>query len=424
MLTSRTDQRTKSERAIALEDKYGAHNYHPLPVVLDSGLGVFVWDVDGKRYYDFLSAYSAVNQGHCHPRLVKVMQEQATRMTLTSRAFFNSVLGECEKTVCETFGYDKMLPMNTGAEAVETALKMARKWGYERKGIPQGQAKVIVCDGNFHGRTITIISASSDPESQGGFGPFTPGFISIAYDDLASLEQALTDANVCAFLVEPIQGERGVYTPADDYMAKAIALCKARNVLFLADEIQTGIARTGRLLCSVPDAETDPAKRPDVVILAKALSGGMYPVSAVLASDAVMSVFTPGTHGSTYGGNPMGARLAMEALSIVKDEGLTDNAERLGRIFRDELQKLVDAYPFIKKVRGKGLLNALIIEPRAAADGSPKTAWELCLLLRDNGLLAKPTHGDIIRFAPPLVITEEQVREAVNIIGLSVRQFA
>ncbi len=424
MLTSRTDQRTKSERAIALEDRYGAHNYHPLPVVLDSGLGVFVWDMDGKRYYDFLSAYSAVNQGHCHPRLVKVMQDQATRMTLTSRAFYNSVLGECEKMVCETFGYDKMLPMNTGAEAVETALKMARKWGYEKKNIPQGQAKVIVCDGNFHGRTITIISASSDPESQGGFGPFTPGFISIEYDDLASLEQALTDPNVCAFLVEPIQGERGVYTPADDYMAKAIALCKARNVLFIADEIQTGIARTGRLLCSVPDAEADPEKRPDAVILAKALSGGMYPVSAVLASDAVMSVFTPGTHGSTYGGNPMGTRLAMEALSIVKDEGLTANAERLGRIFRDELQKLVDAYPFIKQVRGKGLLNALIIEPRTAADGSPKTAWELCLLLRDNGLLAKPTHGDIIRFAPPLVITEDQVMEAVNIIGLSVRQFA
>ena len=415
--------RSRSQRAIDLEDRYGAHNYHPLPVVLDSGLGVFVWDVDGKRYYDFLSAYSAVNQGHCHPRLVKVMQEQATRMTLTSRAFYNSVLGECEKVVCETFGYDKMLPMNTGAEAVETALKMARKWGYEKKGIAPGEAKIIVCEGNFHGRTITIISASSDPDSQGGFGPFTPGFVSIAYDDIQSLEVALGDPNVCAFLVEPIQGERGVYTPMDDYIPKAIALCKANNVLFIADEIQTGIARTGRMLCSVPDAEKDPAERPDAVILAKALSGGMYPVSAVLARNEVMEVFTPGTHGSTYGGNPMGARLAMEALSIVQDEGLTANAERLGQLFRSEMQKLVGAYDFVKQVRGKGLLNALIIEPRTAADGSPKTAWELCLLLRDNGLLAKPTHGDIIRFAPPLVISEEQVMECVNIINLSVRQF-
>ncbi|MEO8588898.1 MAG: ornithine--oxo-acid transaminase [Flavobacteriales bacterium] len=424
MLTSNTDTRTKSQRAMALEEKYGAHNYHPLPVVLDSGLGVFVWDVDGKRYYDFLSAYSAVNQGHCHPRLVKVMQEQATRMTLTSRAFYNSVLGECEKVVCETFGYDKMLPMNTGAEAVETAMKMARRWGSERKAIPHGHAKIIVCDGNFHGRTITIISASSDEESRSGFGPFTPGFVNIPYDDLQALEAALADPFVCAFLVEPIQGERGVYTPADDYMEKAIALCKANNVLFIADEIQTGIARTGRMLCCVSDDERDTTKRPDAVILAKALSGSMYPVSAVLANNAVMDVFTPGSHGSTYGGNPMGARLAIEALSIVQDEGLVQNAERLGQLFRSEMQQLVDGYDFAKQVRGKGLLNALIIEPREAADGSPKTAWELCLLLRDNGLLAKPTHGDIIRFAPPLVITEEQVMEAVNIIALSVRQFA
>ncbi len=416
--------RTRAQQAIELEERYGAHNYHPLPVVLDSGKGVFVWDVDGKRYYDFLSAYSAVNQGHCHPRLVAVMQEQAARMTLTSRAFYNSVLGEYEKTVCELFGYDKMLPMNTGAEAVETALKMARKWGYERKGIPAGKARIVVCDGNFHGRTISIISMSTDPDSQGGFGPFTPGFEVIPYDDIPALEKALQDPTVCAFLVEPIQGEKGVFVPAEDYIPRAIALCKAQNVLFIADEIQTGIARTGRLLCSVPDAELDPANRPDAVILAKALSGGMYPVSAVLASDAIMGVFTPGTHGSTYGGNPMGARIATEALAIVQDEGLVANAERLGAIFRAEMQQLVARHDFVKLVRGKGLLNALVIEPRTAADGAAKTAWELCLLLRDNGLLAKPTHGDIIRFAPPLVITEEQLMECCRIIALSVQQFA
>lgn len=425
---------SKTQRAIELEERYGAHNYHPLPVVLDSGLGVHVWDVEGKRYFDFLSAYSAVNQGHCHPRLVKVIGEQATKMTLTSRAFYNSVLGEYEKAVCELFGYDKMLPMNTGAEAVETALKMARKWGYEKKGIPAGQANVIVCEGNFHGRTITIVSMSTDPDSQGGFGPFTPGFEVIPYDDIPALERALQDPNVCAFLVEPIQGEKGVYVPADDYIPKAIALCKAKGVLFIADEIQTGIARTGRLLASCHNGgcscatglceNPDPAKRPDAVILAKALSGGMYPVSAVLANDEVMGVFTPGTHGSTYGGNPMGARIAIEALAIVKDEGLVQNADRLGRVFRAEMQKLVDAYPFVKLVRGRGLLNALVIEPRTAADGSPRTAWELCLLLRDNGLLAKPTHGDIIRFAPPLVITEEQLLEACRIIAASVQQFA
>ena len=424
MQESRIDQRTKTQRAIALEEQFGAHNYHPLPVVLDSGKGVFVWDVEGKRYYDFLSAYSAVNQGHCHPRLVKVMQEQAARMTLTSRAFYNSVLGEYAQVLCETFGYEKMLPMNTGAEAVETALKMARKWGYEKKGIPKDRAKIIVCDGNFHGRTISIVSMSTDPDSQGGFGPFTPGFEVIPYDDLAALEKALADPNVCAFLVEPIQGEKGVFTPAEDYIPRAIALCKAKNVLFIADEIQTGIARTGRLLCSVDDAERDKAKRPDVVILAKALSGGMYPVSAALADHEVMDVFTPGTHGSTYGGNPLGAKLAVEALAIVKDEKLVENAERLGKVFRAEMQKLVDGYDFVKKVRGKGMLNALIIDPRTSADGSPRTAWELCLLLRDNGLLAKPTHGDIIRFAPPLVITEEQVMECCSIIALSVKQFA
>ncbi len=419
MQESRTEQRSRTQRAIALEDKYGAHNYHPLPVVLDSGKGVFVWDVEGKRYYDFLSAYSAVNQGHSHPRLVKVMQEQASKLTLTSRAFYNSLLGEYEKFVCEFFGYEKVLPMNTGAEAVETALKMARKWGYQKKGIANGEAKIIVCDGNFHGRTISLISASTDPESKGGFGPYTPGFVAIPYNDIPALEKALADPNVCAFLVEPIQGEAGVFVPAEDYIASGFNLCRTKNVLFMADEVQTGIARTGRNLAS-----DHAGIRPDVVILGKALSGGMYPVSAVLADDHIMEVFTPGTHGSTYGGNPMAAALAIEALSIVRDEKLTENADHLGKIFRAEMRKLVDRYDFVKLVRGKGLLNALIIEPRTSGDGSLKSAWELCLLLRDNGLLAKPTHGDIIRFAPPLVITEAQLMECVNIIALSVGQFA
>ncbi|HPF89753.1 MAG TPA: ornithine--oxo-acid transaminase [Flavobacteriales bacterium] len=410
---------TRTQQAIALEDKYGAHNYHPLPVVLDRGQGVFVWDVDGKRYFDFLSAYSAVNQGHCHPRLVKAMQEQAAEITLTSRAFYNSKLGSYAEYVCKTFGYEKMLPMNTGAEAVETALKLARRWGYEKKGIAKDQAKIIVCAGNFHGRTITIISASTDPDSNTDFGPYTPGFVVIPYNDIPALEKALEDPNVCAFLVEPIQGEAGVFVPADDFIAKAIRACKAMNVLFMADEVQTGIARTGRMLCTEHSGE-----RPDVVILGKAVSGGMYPVSLVLADNAIMDVFTPGSHGSTFGGNPMAARIAMEALDIVKEERLTENAERLGQLFRSEMQKLVDEFAYVKLVRGKGLLNAVIIEPRTAADGTPKTAWELCLLLRDNGLLAKPTHGDIIRFAPPLVITEEQLMECCRIIALSVRQFA
>ena len=410
---------SKTQRAIALEDKYGAHNYHPLPVVLDRGQGVFVWDVEGKRYYDFLSAYSAVNQGHCHPRLVKAMQEQASEITLTSRAFYNSKLGSYAEYVCKTFGYEKMLPMNTGAEAVETAIKMARRWGYEKKGIAKGQAKIIVCEGNFHGRTITIISASTDPDSNTNFGPYTPGFVTIPYNDIPELEKELEDPNVCAFLVEPIQGEAGVFVPDEAFIGTAIRLCKAKNVLFMADEVQTGIARTGRMLCSEHSGA-----RPDVVILGKAVSGGMYPVSLVLADHDVMDVFSPGSHGSTFGGNPMAARLAMEALEIIKDEKLADNAERLGRIFRSEMQKLVEEFDYVKLVRGKGLLNAVIIEPRTAADGSPKTAWELCLLLRDNGLLAKPTHGDIIRFAPPLVITEEQLMECCRIIALSVRQFA
>jgi ornithine--oxo-acid transaminase len=410
---------SKTQRAIALEDKFGAHNYHPLPVVLERGQGVFVWDVEGKRYYDFLSAYSAVNQGHCHPRLVKAMQEQAAEITLTSRAFYNSRLGSYAEYVCTTFGYEKMLPMNTGAEAVETAIKMARRWGYQKKGIAKDRAKVIVCAGNFHGRTITIISASTDPDSNTDFGPYTPGFMVIPYNDIPALEKALEDPDVCAFLVEPIQGEAGVFVPDADYIGRAIRACRAKNVLFMADEVQTGIARTGRMLCTEHSGE-----RPDVVILGKAVSGGMYPVSLVLADDAVMDVFSPGSHGSTFGGNPMGARLAVEALEIVKDEKLTENAEHLGQLFRAEMQKLVEEFSYVKLVRGKGLLNAMVIEPRTAADGSPKTAWELCLLLRDNGLLAKPTHGDIIRFAPPLVITEEQLLECCRIIALSVRQFA
>jgi ornithine--oxo-acid transaminase len=414
-----TSSMTQSQRAMALEDKYGAHNYHPLPVVLDSGKGVFVWDVEGKRYYDFLSAYSAVNQGHCHPRLVKAMQAQAEKLTLTSRAFYNSLLGEYAKFVCDFFGYERMLPMNTGAEAVETAMKMARKWAYEKKGITKNEAKIVVCEGNFHGRTISIISASSDPDSRGGFGPYTPGFIQIPYDDVNALEKALEDPTVCAFMVEPIQGEAGVLVPDDDYLPRVSQVCKERNVLFIADEVQTGIARTGKKLC------TEHSKvRPDVVILGKALSGGMYPVSCVLADSELMDVFTPGTHGSTFGGNPMAARMAIESLNIVKDEKLAENAERLGKIFRGEMGKLVEEFDFVKLVRGKGLLNAVIIAPRKSSDGSKRSAWELCLLLRDNGLLAKPTHGDIIRFAPPLVMTEEQLMECCNIIALSIRQFA
>ncbi|MBP6312637.1 MAG: ornithine--oxo-acid transaminase [Flavobacteriales bacterium] len=414
-----TKAHTRTQKAIELEEKYGAHNYHPLPVVLERGLGVHVWDVEGKRYFDFLSAYSAVNQGHCHPRLVAAMQDQAGKLTLTSRAFYSSDLGVYEQFVCETFGYQKMLPMNTGAEAVETALKMARKWGYSKKKIAKDKAKIVMCEGNFHGRTISIISASMDPVAHDLFGPYTPGFELIPYNDIPALEKALEDPNVCAFLVEPIQGEAGVFVPADDYLAKAIKLCKSKNVLFMADEVQTGIARTGKMLCSDHSGE-----RPDVVILGKAVSGGMYPVSVVLADDAVMDVFTPGTHGSTFGGNPMAARIATEALSIVKEDALADHAQRLGEIFRAEMNKLVSEYPYVKLVRGKGLLNAVVIESRKAADDSPKTAWELCLLLRDNGLLAKPTHGDIIRFAPPLVITEEQLMECCRIIALSVKQFA
>ena len=396
---------------MALEDKHGAHNYHPLPVVLSRGEGVFVWDVDGKRYYDFLSAYSALNQGHCHPKIVSAMTDQAQKLALTSRAFYNDCLGEYEKYVTEYFGYDKVLPMNTGAEGVETALKLVRKWGHKKKGIPQSEAKIIVCDGNFHGRTITVISFSSDPEATDDYGPFTPGFVSIPYNDLASLEKELEDPNVCAFMVEPIQGEAGVFVPDEGYISKAFDLCKSKNVLFVADEVQTGIARTGKLLaCDHEDV------RPDVLILGKAISGGMFPVSAVFADDDIMLVIKPGEHGSTFGGNPIACKVAIAALDVIKDEDLANKAEKLGILMRTELEK-IDT-DMITLVRGKGLLNAIVIKPK---DG--KEAVDVCLALKENGLLAKPTHGDIIRFAPPLVITEEQLLECVDIIAKTIKEF-
>jgi ornithine--oxo-acid transaminase len=400
-----------SQQLMEMEDKYGAHNYHPLPVVLAKGEGVFLWDVEGKKYYDFLSAYSAVNQGHCHPKIIDVLVEQAKTLTLTSRAFYNDALGPYEKYITEYFGYDKILPMNTGAEADETAIKLCRRWGYDVKGIPDNQAKIIVCNENFHGRTTTIISASTDPESYAGFGPFTPGFEKIPYNDLEALEEALKDKNVAGFLVEPIQGEAGVFVPDDGYLKKAYDLCKQNNVLFIADEVQTGIARTGKLLAS--DHE---GVRPDIVILGKALSGGTIPISAVLADDEIMLVIKPGQHGSTFGGNPVAARVATAALEVVKDEKLAERAEHLGNIFREELRK-IDT-DIIKLVRGKGLLNAIVVEPK-----NGKEAWDLCVAMKDNGLLAKPTHGDKIRFAPPLVITEEQLHECVDIIKKTVKSF-
>ncbi len=400
-----------SEKLMQLEDKYGAHNYHPLPVVLAKGEGAQVWDVEGKQYFDFLSAYSAVNQGHCHPRIIKALTDQASIMTLTSRAFYNDSLGVYEKFVTEYFGYDKVLPMNTGAEADETALKLCRKWAYMKKGVPENMAKIIVCDGNFHGRTITIVSMSSDPDSYGGFGPFTPGFIKIPYNDLNALAEALKDPNVAGFLVEPIQGEAGVFVPDEGYLAKSYAMCKEKNVLFIADEVQTGIARTGKLLAC--DHEN---VRPDVLILGKALSGGVYPVSAVLADDDIMLCIKPGEHGSTFGGNPVAAKVAMAALQVVTDEKLADRAEYLGNIFREELRAVKS--DMISLVRGKGLLNAIIIKPK-----NGKEAWDVCLKMKENGVLAKPTHGDIIRFAPPLVITEEQLREAIARIVKSIQAF-
>lgn len=400
-----------TQEFIDREARYGAHNYHPLPVVLERGEGIYVWDTDGKRYFDFLSAYSAVNQGHCHPRIVKAMTEQAQKLALTSRAFYNNVLGEWEEYITKYFGYDKVLPMNTGAEADETALKLCRKWAYTKKGILDGQAKIIVCEGNFHGRTITIVSLSTDPDSYGGFGPYTPGFVKIPYNDIPALEKALEDPTVAGFLVEPIQGEAGVFVPEAGYLKKAYDLCKAHNVLFMADEVQTGIARTGRLLAC--DYE---GVRPDVLILGKAISGGLMPVSCVLADDDIMLCIKPGEHGSTYGGNPIAAKVSMAALEVVRDEKLAENAENLGVIFRDRLQQIHS--DMIGEVRGKGLLNAVVITPK-----NGKTAWDVCLKLRDKGLLAKPTHQHIIRFAPPLVINKMELVEAIGIIENTFAEF-
>lgn len=408
------DQLT-SQQAIDLENKYGAHNYHPLPVVLSRGEGVYVWDVEGKKYYDFLSAYSAVNQGHCHPTIVNAMIKQVQTLTLTSRAFYNDMLGQFEAYVTNYFGYDKVLPMNTGAEAVETALKICRKWAYEVKGIEEQQAEIIVCENNFHGRTTTIISFSNDPVARKNFGPYTKGFLKIEYDNLQVLEDTFEKhPNVAGFLVEPIQGEAGVYVPSEGYLAKAKALCDKYNVLFMADEVQTGIGRTGKLLAV--DHEN---VKPDILILGKALSGGAYPVSAVLAENAIMNVIQPGNHGSTFGGNPVAAAVAIAALEVVKDEKLADNAEKLGQLFRKELNVYIQKSNIIKLVRGKGLLNAIVINDEEDSD----TAWNICLALRDNGLLAKPTHGNIIRFAPPLVMTEEQLLDCVSIIITTVKTF-
>jgi len=415
-----------SKDAIALESKYGAQNYHPLPVVLSRGEGVYVWDVEGKKYFDFLSAYSAVNQGHCHPHIISALKSQAEQLTLTSRAFHNDMLGRYEKFVTEFFGFDRVLPMNTGAEAVETAIKLARKWGYEKKKIPANKAKIIVCQNNFHGRTITIISASNDPAATENFGPFTPGIVSIRYNDLNALREALEDNNVAAFLVEPIQGEAGVYTPDEDYLKEAYAMCRERNVLFISDEVQTGIARTGRLLASCGNCDCSdrlcsgtPDVKPDILILGKALSGGVFPVSAVLANSDIMEVIRPGNHGSTFGGNPLACAVAIAALEVVRDEELALNAERLGSLFREEMEKLIEETDLITLIRGKGLLNAIVIDD--TEDSS--TAWDLCMALKENGLLAKPTHGNIIRFAPPLVMTEDQLLECTGIIRKTVLEF-
>ncbi len=400
-----------SRQAIDLEEKFGAHNYHPLPVVLTRGEGVFLWDVEGKRYYDFLSAYSAVNQGHCHPRLVKALTDQASRLAITSRAFHNNLLGEFAEYMNRLFGYDKILPMNTGAEAVETGVKLCRKWAYQVKGTELNKAKIIVCQGNFHGRTMTAVSASTDPESFSGYGPYLPGFVAIPFNDLNALENALRDPDVAGFLVEPVQGEAGVVVPDDGYLLSAHALCKQANVLFIADEIQTGIARTGKMLaCDHEDI------RPDILLLGKALSGGMYPVSAVLADDPIMLCIKPGEHGSTYGGNPIACRVAMEAMDVIRDEKLTENADKLGRILRRELIAIQS--DMIELVRGKGLLNAIVIREK-----NGKNAWDVCLKMAEKGLLAKPTHGDIIRFAPPLVLTEEQLYECIGIIRDSINSF-
>ncbi len=401
----------KTQNYINREDKYGAHNYHPLPVVLERGKGPFVWDVEGKRYFDFLSAYSAVNQGHCHPKIIRALTEQAKRLTLTSRAFYNSVLGEYEEYITKYFGYDKVLPMNSGAEADETALKLCRKWAYKKKGIEQDKAKIICCEGNFHGRTITIVSMSTDPDARNDYGPFTPGFIIIPYNDIKALEEALQDPDVAGFLVEPIQGEAGVFVPDEGYLRKSYELCKKHNVLFIADEVQTGLARTGKLLAS--DHEN---VRPDILILGKALSGGVMPISVVLADDDIMLTIKPGEHGSTFGGNPLAGKVAMVSLEVIREEKLAENAERLGKIFRDELSSIKS--DMIEIVRGKGLLNAVVIKPKEG-----KTAWDVCLAMKEKGLIAKPTHQHIIRFAPPLIITENELREAISLIKEAFKLF-
>ncbi|MNJ95194.1 Ornithine aminotransferase [compost metagenome] len=408
-------EKLNSADAIALEDKYGAHNYHPLPVVLSKGEGVYVWDAEGKKYYDFLSAYSAVNQGHCHPKIVGAMISQAQTLTLTSRAFYNDKLGKYEEFVTKYFGFDKVLPMNTGAEAVETAIKLCRKWAYERKGIAEHEAKIIVCENNFHGRTTTIISFSNDENARKNFGPYTEGFIKIPYDDIEALENVLkSEKNIAGFLVEPIQGEAGVYVPAEGYLAKTKQLCKDHNVLFIADEVQTGIARTGKLL-----AVHHENVQPDVLILGKALSGGAYPVSAVLANDDIMNVIKPGQHGSTFGGNPIAAAVAIAALEVIEDEKLAENAEAMGQLFREKMNEYIAKSTIATLVRGKGLLNAVVIND--TEDSS--TAWDICMSLKENGLLAKPTHGNIIRFAPPLVMNKEQLLDCVSIITKTLLAF-
>jgi len=418
--------KTSAKEAIELEEKYGAHNYHPLPVVLERGEGVYVWDTEGKRYYDFLSAYSAVNQGHCHPRIIAALVEQAETLALTSRAFYNNVLGEYEQYITEYFGFDKVLPMNTGAEAVETAIKLCRKWAYEVKGVAENEVKIIVCDNNFHGRTTTIVSFSNDENAKKNFGPFTPGFIRIPHDDLDSLKRALQNEDVAGFLLEPIQGEAGVFVPTEGYLQEAHRLCKEAGVLFIADEVQTGIARTGALLAMCGDCSCQghcekqaTYRKPDILILGKAVSGGVYPVSAVLADDAVMHVIKPGQHGSTFGGNPIADKVAMAALEVVRDEQLALNARRLGDKFRKEMNRVIAKCELVTAVRGKGLLNAIIINDTPES----KTAWNICLKLRDNGLLAKPTHGNIIRFAPPLVMTEEELMDCVSIIEKTLMEF-
>lgn len=420
-----TGTKTNSSELMKLEDKYGAHNYHPLPVVLAKGEGVYVWDPEGNRYYDFLSAYSAVNQGHCHPRIIDALKSQAEVLTLTSRAFFNDQLGPYEKYITEYFQYDKVLPINSGVEAVETALKLARKWAYMKKGVEQYKAKIIFASGNFHGRTLAVISASVDPDSTTGFGPYMPGLEVVPYNDLEALEKALDDPNVAGFIVEPIQGEAGVFVPDEGYLKGAKALCEKHNALFIADEVQTGVARTGKLLATCGDCscsyscQHQPEVRPDILILGKALSGGVFPVSAVLADDDIMLCIKPGEHGSTFGGNPLACAVAMAALEVIKDEKLAENAYKLGGVFRARMQELVDKSELVSLVRGKGLLNAIVINDSETS----KTAWNICVALKENGLLAKPTHGNIIRFAPPLVITEDQIHECCDIIEKTIMEY-